>query len=199
MSEIEKRRFCYCKFAIVNMLDSANYTPLLAITNFSGLNKHARAMKPFHKYFEEVQLEKGHARELFQIFGEEIGGYNFFECSEPYNFSNTSDVDVPEIVENSYRAMAAFYEGNPYNNPFEFTLNYPYSIQRQHPMREVLSIYLIMFFLGSLVRYHPYYLESLLLRREAWVLESFIKSVPATFLRYMRNSIHGTNFIYEAR
>ena len=199
MSNIENRRICYCKFGVIQTNQNGIYSPILAVTNFPGLNKHAKAMKNFRDYFVEVRLDKNNARELFDISGENMHEFKFFESSEHYDFSSSQDVNVPQIVDESYRAVDFFYEGNPYKNPFDFTLNFPYSIQLQQPMREVAAIYLIMYFLGSLVRYHPSYLESLFLSREAWVLESFIKSVPGTFLRHMRNLIHESNFVYVSR
>jgi len=66
-------------------------------------------------------------------------------------------------------------------------------------MNEPVAIYAIMFYLGSLVRYHPEILEAMLAKRDAWMIESFIKSTPTTFLRYIRNLFDENNIVYEQR
>jgi hypothetical protein len=72
-------------------------------------------------------------------------------------------------------------------------------VSAQLPMREPLAIYAVFYFLSSLVRYNPDFLESLLASRDSWIIERFVQSAHITLLLYMRNLIHGTNFVYTSR
>jgi len=60
---------------------------------------------------------------------------------------------------------------------------------------ESIIIYLLMFYLGSIVRYQPYILDNLFLSKEGWILQSFIKTCPKKFLRYMVSDIFEEEFI----
>jgi hypothetical protein len=66
-------------------------------------------------------------------------------------------------------------------------------------MNEVLAIYAVMFYLSSLVRYRPNYLESLLNHKPAWLIENFVNSTPETFLKMMVSKIVGTDFVFRRR
>src|SRR5260221_1567290 len=67
------------------------------------------------------------------------------------------------------------------------------------PITETLAIYAVMFYLSSLVRYRPDYLESLLNTKPAWLIENFVTSTPETFLRIMVCKIIGTDFVFRRR
>jgi hypothetical protein len=54
---------------------------------------------------------------------------------------------------------------SPYNDCFDFQLDFSISRSKQFPIGAPLAIYAIIDFLSSLVRYHPEFLESLLVHR----------------------------------
>ncbi len=64
---------------------------------------------------------------------------------------------------------------------------------------EPLAIYVLMFYLGSLVRYYPYYLEQLLESKYARIIECFLAGAPETFLRHMTNLILDHNYVLVNR
>lgn len=49
-------------------------------------------------------------------------------------------------------------------------------------------IYLIMFFLGSITRYHPYLFESVLSEKEIWMVTEFLKTQPYQFIDTITSS-----------
>jgi hypothetical protein len=66
-------------------------------------------------------------------------------------------------------------------------------------MNELMSIYLIMFYMSSLVRYKPAFIENLLNTKEAWLIDSFVKSCSVTFLRMIVSEIMNTDFVIKYR
>ena len=62
-------------------------------------------------------------------------------------------------------------------------------------MNEFAATYLVMFFLGSLVRYRADYLDGLLGSRALWLLESFVNSVPLVFLRMATSRIMNRTYV----
>lgn len=50
-------------------------------------------------------------------------------------------------------------------------------------------IYDIMFFLGSVTRYHPYFFDSLMDEKEQWLISEFLTTQPQQFLYYIISSI----------
>lgn len=43
-------------------------------------------------------------------------------------------------------------------------------------------IYCLMFFFGSITRYHPYLFDSLLTEQQMWLISEFLKTQPKQFL-----------------
>ncbi len=52
-------------------------------------------------------------------------------------------------------------------------------------------IYFIMFFLGSITRYHPYLFEKILSDKEIWMVSEFLKTQPFQFLMLVTSRILG--------
>ncbi len=84
-----------------------------------------------------------------------------------------------------------------FDDSYDLEIALPYTPYRQAPLSEVLAIYAIMFYLSSLVRYKPNYLEELLNHKPAWLIEGFVNSTPETFLRIFISHIIGTDFIFH--
>jgi len=86
-----------------------------------------------------------------------------------------------------------------HQEPAAFYLNQPFTKANGSPMDEFISTYLLMFFLGSLVRYRPAILEAMLEKEDAWMIESIMRSTPTSFLRHARNALTGERFVFCAR
>ena len=52
-------------------------------------------------------------------------------------------------------------------------------------------IYSVMFFLGSVTRYHPYFFDSLMDEKEQWLISEFLNTQPSQFLYYLISSMVG--------
>lgn len=56
-------------------------------------------------------------------------------------------------------------------------------------------IYLIMFFLGSITRYHPYLFESVLSDKEIWMVTEFLKTQPHQFIHTITSNFLTTKVL----
>jgi len=69
---------------------------------------------------------------------------------------------------------------------FQFCVGLPYAAPTgQIPMTELVASYAVMYFLSSVVRYHPDYMDTIGESADAWLIESFAKSAPLSLLRQL--------------
>ena len=108
-------------------------------------------------------------------------------------------IPIGQGKEDCFSVLKIFHESNVYNGEQEILLNAPLRKNLQIPFNQLLSIYTTMFYLGSLVRYRPDYLEKLLDSKDAWIIERFTYSAPSTFLRSMTNLILQKDYVYIPR
>lgn len=59
-------------------------------------------------------------------------------------------------------------------------------------------IYSLMFFFGSVTRYHPYFFESILDAKEQWLVSEFLRTQPMQFMYMVTSQLVG-NYIYKSR
>lgn len=59
-------------------------------------------------------------------------------------------------------------------------------------------IYCIMFFLGSVTRYHPYFFDNLLSAKEQWLIDEFLHTQPLQFMYMITSKVVG-NYVYHTR
>jgi len=142
----------------------------------------------FTSSHQEVQFPLIAARETFGLFAEQHAHHRYYE-------SRPSSTVTPPIAL-LYTPLRGFIEPKYIDDTYDFTLAKPLGMSG-HPMNECLAIYLVMFFLGSLVRYRPDYLDSLLDTTAAWTLEGLVMSTPLTALRAFISKITGTVFIFN--
>lgn len=64
------------------------------------------------------------------------------------------------------------------------------SIQ-QLTLSSATVIYYLMFFFGSITRYHPYLFEKVLSEKEIWLVSEFLKTQPLQFLLLLTSKVLG--------
>ena len=77
---------------------------------------------------------------------------------------------------------------SPYRKPYIYCS--PVA-ERKTRLPQALSVYLLMFFLGSVTRYAPLYFDDLLESRYGPLIETFISESPMQFLYLMASEILG--------
>ena len=136
--------------------------------------------------FDEVTLRQNELKTIFGISRERESSYRYFEGRQ---FS------VQDPLSKFIAGIHDLISENPFSDEHLFYLNRPIRGPKVSTMNEMHAIYVVMYFLGSLVRYRPDLLENMLLTKDAWLLERFIKSAPLTFLRHARNCLDGNDLL----
>ena len=77
--------------------------------------------------------------------------------------------------------------GNVYRfSPLDTTQNI-----QQLTLSSATIIYYLMFFFGSITRYHPYLFEKVLSEKEIWLVSEFLKTQPLQFLLLLTSKVLG--------
>lgn len=190
------------KFAlIVNEDDKSNKKcwGMLAISSFGSTSAYSKSFSDFYKNYELIDLTFDLQDKIFGINGALRSHYSYFQSKKETPYLSESSPNQFAIMEELKTALHKVLDFSYYQDDSEFMIALPYKIRRQISMRETLAIYITMFYMSSLIRYKPDYLDHLLDKKEAWILESFVKSCPQTFLRSMASHIIGQEFIFTQR
>jgi len=123
----------------------------------------------------------------------------FWETKKEYLGIHAPFIPVEDIVADTVRYLRDYISYIPFEIPILLFLNIKLKTPREICMNEILAIYVVMSFLGSLVRYRPEVLEHMLEKRDAWIIENFIRSVPTNFLAHARNFLDGQYLAYRLR
>lgn len=173
--------------------------PALCILGYDQLTPYQKATKPFHEYFQLAKPAPHLMGDTFGIFAEERPHYTYLESKITYSWTADGSVDLSHIRRDILSACAGLHESPIYDDGFDFWLALPLRKNLQLPFNQPLAVYAAMFYVGSLVRYRPVYLERMLDSKDAWMIERFVRGAPSTFLRYIGNAILGTDYRYAAR
>jgi hypothetical protein len=133
---------------------------------------------------------------VFDINRPSMKAWRFFQSRKIYPNSKEGN----ELFNSEFDpVLDKYFESTVYKEPIDFHLSLPIGSNFEYPWNEFLAGYVVYFYLGSLVRYHPAYLESLLRTRESWKLETFTKSASETILRQALAYILDEVYILESR
>jgi hypothetical protein len=177
------------KFALGVDLTKTIGFPVLAVTGIHMPNFKI-IEKKLARSFDEVSVSHQNLKSVFEISAEISPSFRYFEGKQ---------IRLNDPISTVIEDISDYVCANPFNDEFLFTLNCPIRTPKLMAMNEMLAIYIIMFFLGSLVRYRPDLMEDMLSTKDAWILERFIKSAPLTFLRHARNMLDKKYLVFAAR
>lgn len=118
------------------------------------------------------------------------GKYEFHqELVKPgYNIRKQDWIDLSSVLLS--KGLRAYTDGN------EYRMYLPLSAKV--PVSSTSVIYAVMFFLGSVTRYHPYFFDSLMDEKEQWLISEFLNTQPRQFLYYLISYMVGKP-IYRSR
>jgi len=106
---------------------------------------------------------------------------------EPYS-ADPAEALVPIIRKVKNKIWETARIASPYRKPYVYCCPPAERIAR---LPQILSIYLLMFFLGSVTRYFPLYFDDLLDSRYGPLFETFVTETPTQFLYLMASEILG--------
>jgi len=173
--------------------------PFIAVLNFDQLRPFKKSLTQFFAYFEEVQPDRQFIRHAMEIMGENHQQFAYFQSRRTYSWSQTDTIDIAAIRADAYRAINPLFESPIHSDEYDFKITLPLRTNYQLPMNQPLAVYACLFFIGSLVRYHPEYLERLLDSEEAWIVERFVRGSSLSLLRYFANAILGEDYLFFSR
>ncbi len=157
----------------------------------------------FLNTYQEVQPNKDQLALVFGMSVFELFSFRFFqEITTTPTHGNNDFINQPAFAQKIINDLSPYYSSHYFDDNKDFDLVLPYADSTHPtpiPITEALSIYAVMFYLSSLVRYRPDYLEALLNTKPAWLIENFVNSTPETFLRIMISKIIETDFVFRRR
>jgi hypothetical protein len=150
----------------------------------------------FASEFEQVEMPPNKAREQFSIDGRAHHLYRFFQSRATTSWASGVPTQLPIV--SLFGSLEGHIEPKLIDDGFDFTVFQPFAhALGPFRMTELPALYLVMFYLASLVRYRPDYLDSLLETRAAWMIESFVASAPLMALRSFVSKITDRLYIYN--
>ena len=118
------------------------------------------------------------------------GCYEFYkEIGMPnYNIRKEDWFNLSSVLLSS--ELRSYTDGN------EYRMYLP--LGPQSALSSTSVIYALMFFLGSVTRYHPYFFASLMNEKEQWLISEFLNTQPSQFLYYLISYMVGKP-VYHSR
>jgi YaaC-like Protein len=173
--------------------------PVLAVGHCERLAERSQTLTTLLQTFEEVNLEKGECERMFGINAVMRMSYRFFQGRRIYRITDDSQSKFALLNDDAREAIESLSMPNVFPGEDDFLFSLPLSSEPTLKMDEFIAGYLILFYLGSLVRYHPDYLERILRSKEAWIIQRFSTSCAVTLLRHASVFLLGQNRVFEAR
>jgi hypothetical protein len=155
----------------------------------------------FHSDYQEVVPEaaRDFARCCLRLQAVQAAAYRFLERKAPLPAIQPGTHNLGAI-DNALRSAVPQCVFETLNGTeFQLAIGLPYRTGAAAvPMNEFIAAYAVMYFLSSLVRYHPDYMDAIGESSDAWLIESFAKSAPLHLLRYMASGVLGYALIIES-
>lgn len=170
---------------------------VIGLTNANLLLQYPKTYKFFIENFEKIELKQHDFFDIFGLTAFEYKFFTFFQSINPIPWPSTSITSALEVRGEIMKAFDSGIYSNFTGKEVDFQIALPYKTRNQIFMDEAISIYLVMFYLSNLVRYNPQYLEKIFSKKEAWLIDSFIRSCSITFIKKFISKILGTDYIIK--
>lgn len=186
------------QFAVAQSAAEQGFRGIIAAASYPVQSVQDQLRRILRNHFDQITLSPSSAR-IFNLSAEEARPYVFWETKSLFPVLQGGGFDMRGLLNAVHQGLAGYLCREPFAGPFLFSINFKMRTPAEIAMNECLAIYAVMFYLGSLVRYRPELMEGMLVKKDAWIVENFIRSSPTTFLRHLRNRLDPYYFIYEPR
>jgi hypothetical protein len=194
----EATRSAAVTFAITKYAAETDFRATLALQMVDQMS-NAALQRILMRDFEQVSLINVSADKVFSMAAEVARAHTFWRSKRVFPLTAQGGVPIGDIGNHVRVALQGKISDVIYQEATTFYLNRAFVRTNTTPMNEFVAIYVLMFFLGSLVRYRPSVLEGMLEKEDAWMVESLMRSVPVAFLRHARNALSGECCVYVGR
>ena len=189
----EKTASFGCRWALAGTPESA--WDVIGIPNVVQVGLLPAA---FLQQYEPVTFPtiKNFARRVFNLSAADALGYAWFQRRIPYPTDDPEVFNAKVVLDDIEKALAGsiFWDSTTMGHQFLLCMPCRSSVG-DIPMNEEMATYSVLYFLSSLVRYHPEYMDSIAASTDAWLIESFVNSAPLTLLRTMAARIVGQSIV----
>jgi len=172
---------------------------ILLLQNHFNEKSYYRAIPKFKKEFERINMPTMNTflNVMFNFEREEWAGYSFFQYKKDKVLNFNGGLGISKIHELTKNTFGNFISPSYAFPKFQAYLNKPI-IQNNsvYPLNEEMAIYILMFFLSTLVRYHPDYLDDIFDSESTWLIEAFILNAPTIYLQAITNKILNKCSVY---
>ena len=148
--------------------------------------------------FEPVEIDANIGGEVFHSWNREWTSFHFYQSATTTPWRPNENFNDTVLRNQLIDVLSPNYGVHYFKNEYDFDICLSYG-PGGIPMAEHLAIYAVMFYLSSLVRYRPDYLELMLATRPSWLIETFVVSCSVTFLRLIISRIVGQELILSRR
>jgi hypothetical protein len=138
--------------------------------------------------YQELSAEaaKPLARETLGLQAVQAQALRFLQRTTPLPAREPGKYNASSIEQSLRVAILYCVFEHLDSTDFQFCIGLPYSTAAGLvPMNELVASYAVMYFLRSVVRYHPDYMDKIGESTDAWLIESFVKSAPLSLLRHL--------------
>ena len=172
--------------------------PLIALSDTNIIDQYPKFYSRFNNHLERVQISPYEAKELFDMDAATIDKHRFYQSKKEYSWGSQDTIPIGQIRNNLLKSLDPNIETIHFPSDYEYLLFGPLRPNLQIPFNDTIAVYVIMYYLGSLVRYFPSYLENLYDSKHAWIIERFVTCAGIIFLRNMANNILRHHYIYSS-
>lgn len=154
----------------------------------------------FRNFFEVVDKNHNTMGALSTVFGMKVSELSRFKIYQSVNTRALNVARDSDFCNDLFSAAPNVITERVFPVPSDFVYNLPYQQDKNRrwvDMNDFLAIYILMFYLSSLVRYRPDTLRHLSQTKDRWILESFVVSTPVIFLRHCVNILLGEQIVLE--
>jgi hypothetical protein len=158
----------------------------------------------FEKFEQEFVRFTPSAFSLEYIFGikvKDAHNYDFSHSKKEFDLDEFDRLAVGEARELLKSVLGNNTQNLIFDDNGSFAITYPLTDSSPIAFNEMLSTYLIVFYLSEIVRYNPYELDDQFSTNttEGWVVKSLIESAAYTCLVNMIATITGDVYIIKSR
>lgn len=170
---------------------------VLAIAKAVQMEKRRRIYKEFFREYSKIDTGPHNIdslRSVFEFKGMEWMGYDFYQTrpGREINISDGTTLPIDQLRARISGPLGNFISPEYRGGGMASGLIYlPPSAKRHVYMNEEFAIYITMFAVSEMLRYHSDYHERILRMNSGWLIRSFIESAPLTFLRIITSRING--------
>jgi len=187
--------------AAVDLTNNQVWT-ILGFPAEASLNSFLSLHTNFLNTYQEVQIDHNLLAIVFGMSVPDLYSFRFFQVIATTQTLGNGFIDQADFRQKIINVLSTCYSTHYFDDNKDFDLVLPYTDSTYTtplPITEALVIYAVMFYLSSLVRYRPDYLEELLNTKPAWLIENFVTSTPETFLRIMVCKIIERDVVFRRR